>query len=117
MATERIVGNIRIIESDTHYMSYDLITNQLYEEKFYSNKYLLHKEDGPAHVIFSKKKRLSYIAFAINGKYHREDYPAIIFYDKNGKVECVEYYLNGIRYADADIINNWKQFCHLQIYN
>lgn len=59
---------------------------------------------------------LHYESFSLNNQLHNENGPAWIAYLKDGSISAEAYYLNGTPYHDPDIKNNWKAFCHLQLY-
>ena len=54
-----------------------------------------HREDGPAATIWFEDGKLSAEKYFVNGLFHRLDGPAEIYYFENGDVEDEIYYLNG----------------------
>ena len=55
----------------------------------------LHREDGPAKIIYRKNGNIDYEEYYKDGVLHREDGPAKIRYYNNGDIEYEEYYKNG----------------------
>ena len=67
--------------------------NTKYEEYHINDN--LHREDGPAYIMYNKNGNVAYEGYWIDGKPHREDGPARIYYYENGDVEYKEYFING----------------------
>lgn len=50
----------------------------------------LHREDGPAKIIYYKHGTKSYEEYLKNGESHREDGPAYVEYDPDGLIrDCI----------------------------
>lgn len=59
---------------------------------------------------------ISYERYLLNDKNHNENGPAIIAYTEEGFEWISAYYLNGVHYTEQYIIDNWIDFCKLQLY-
>ena len=65
---------------------------------YYNYKNELHREDGPAYIIYdfiTKYKSIFCEKYYINGKIHRENGPAFITYYANGDIKNETHYING----------------------
>jgi antitoxin component YwqK of YwqJK toxin-antitoxin module len=60
----------------------------------------MHREDGPAEIMYYSNRQVCSEKYYIEGRLHRIDGPAYIGYSGNGIVEVEEYFLNGIKYED-----------------
>lgn len=96
------------------------------ERTYYSNGKIMsewylvngnfHREGAPAQIYYRDNGNVNYEFYYINNNLHREDGPAIIFYDMYGNINHKVFMLNGKQSFDEDIINNWKDFCKMQIF-
>lgn len=55
---------------------------------------LIHREDGPAQILYDVKGRLLRETFFSDGRVHRADGPAHVVYDLRGRVQHSEYWLD-----------------------
>ena len=78
-------------------------------KKYYNEKDLLHREDGPA-VEYANGDKVWYK----NGLRHRKDGPAVEYNNKDK-----EWYLNGKCYGDDDDFTNesWIRFVKTLIFS
>lgn len=74
-----------------------ILLNKKLTLKYYENN-ILHREDGPAVIMYDEKNKIKLKAYYTRGMLHREDGPALIEYNKNGYVEKIHYYMNDIRH-------------------
>ena len=65
------------------YTTVGIIETDYYTDK---NKYLLHREDGPAIINYNGDGSIAYEYWYINGVQHREDGPASIRYYEDGSI-------------------------------
>jgi antitoxin component YwqK of YwqJK toxin-antitoxin module len=63
-------------------------------EKWKNADGVLHRDDGPAIIIYFSNGTIESESFYINGKLHREDGPAIIIYFSNGTIESESFYIS-----------------------
>lgn len=80
-------------------------------KKYYLNGGL-HREDGPAVIIYYLSGELRAEKYYVNNMPHREDGPTIIWYRLSGEVEHKVYFLNGKKATkeEVDYIKYSKQF-------
>ncbi len=89
------------------------------EEQWYRGD-KLHRDDGPAKIIYSYSGAVHLQSWYQNGKVHRNDGPAYILFDSNGKPEREFWHQNGklhridgpaeIYYTNGRIVEeNWYQ--------
>lgn len=100
------------IKSIRYYQGSDVLQHVQYTKSgFY------HRIDGPAIIMYDTYENIVYEEYRIMGTTHREDEPAVIYYSSIGSLNSPpRYFLNGEEYDDKDIIENWKEFCKLQLY-
>ena len=73
-------------------------------EIFYNEHSEIHREDGPAYILYHYNGNVEYEMYMRNGKMHRdiEDGPASIQYDENGKIKSESFVVNGKIFRDND---------------
>lgn len=82
---EKCVTNAHIIQ---HYPG----TKNIWYEQYMLNG-LLHREDGPADIVYDKNGQKSVERWYLKGILHRFDGPAVITY-KNGKLQSEQWVLD-----------------------
>lgn len=70
-------------------------------EKWYKNGEL-HREDGPAEIHYNEDNSVWREYWYVNGDLHRLDGPAEIYYDENGKIEVEAYSYQGEELSESD---------------
>lgn len=107
----RLSPSIEISEEPERYSGY--LDGALYYSYFVNNK--LHKEDGPAHIMFNPNHgdegegEILTESYYNNGKLHREDGPAEIDYHWSGNVEVESYYINGQYREDGPAVIEYNR--------
>lgn len=61
-----------------------------------------HREDGPAHIKYSKDGLIIFEAYWVNNKLHREDGPAFASSLLFSSIEIEEYRINGKRLSKEE---------------
>jgi len=69
-----------------------------WQEYWINNK--LHREDGPAVIVYYEDGQIKRIEYWVNNQLHKLDGPAFIWYKENGTVEEESYFVDGKRYFD-----------------
>ena len=63
-----------------------------------NDKYVLHREDGPAFIEYYYSGSIFWEEWYINGVKHREDGPAFIEYNNDGSIFCEIWYWCGMQH-------------------
>lgn len=90
-------------------------SGKIRSELYYYNSEM-HRDNLPAYMGYFDNGKIHYEFYYKEGKRHREDGPAQITYYKNGKIENAAYCLDGEHYIDKAIIDNWEDFCKMQVF-
>lgn len=85
-----------------------------YSEGYYKDGEL-HRENLPALIYYHSLGQINHEHYFKAGRHHREDGPAWLCYITENKTSK-RYFLNDVEYTDKDIIDNWKEFCKIQIF-
>lgn len=86
-------------------------------ESYYLNgKY--HREDGAAQIFYYEDGTIEYLFYYNNGLLHNDKGAAEIYYtdDDPAMIDEEGYWFNGKEYTDKNIIDNWVEFCKLELY-
>ena len=70
------------------------------KEECYWDLNELHREDGPAVMLWYDDGKIQSIQYLQNDMWHRTDGPANICFEENGNIYREGYYLNGEEYSD-----------------
>ena len=110
--------NDDIIKSVQKYLGTDIILKETYKKP----NGLLHREDGPAVIVYYENGNIKSEEYYIDGERHREDGPTQISYYSDGLISEVSYFLNGIRHRDQapaiqTFYNNGKKSSELYYIN
>jgi hypothetical protein len=65
-------------------------------EKWKNADGLLHKDDGPAIIIYSPNGTIESESFYISDKLHREDGPSQIYYNSDGSIDAEAFNISGV---------------------
>jgi len=69
-------------------------------------EFYLHREDGPAYVVYYVSGEKMNEAWWVNGKKHRIDGPAFIHYNEDDTIWLESYYINGKRLSKEEWENH-----------
>ena len=61
----------------------------------YDDSKILHREDGPAIIIYSSGGTIRTESYSLEGMWHRQDGPALITLNKKGIPVDEDYWLEG----------------------
>lgn len=108
-----LVDNQLHSESKPALLSYRPNGSLIYEMYYINGK--SHRLDGPAVTCYNEDGSIKYISYYINNENHREDGPAVIYYS-NGPSLNERYYFHDELITDQYIIDNWSDFCKIQLF-
>ena len=72
----------------------------------------LHRDDGPAEIIYRRDGSIYWQEWYLNGKRHRSDGPASIKYKRDGSIERQEWWLNGKKLTKEEIIEQKRKIAN-----
>lgn len=65
----------------------------------------LHREDGPAYLVWDKTGILLFESYYQNFKLHREEGAAMVVYNQLGEITINRYYINGKELSEQEFMS------------
>jgi hypothetical protein len=73
--------------------------NKRLTKQWRNDEYQLHREDGPAYIVYKLNGSIGFEEFRINGVPHNRDGAAVIAYKCDGSISWESYCISGVYYT------------------